>query len=752
MSILPPQLWSTGVAAIAPDDLDPVGEFPFTLAPTDPVATAGTCFAQHLPHHLRASGYNFLQAELPATLNEPVYSARYGNIPTTRQLRQLMLNAYGLLRPAIRAWRRADGRYVDPLRPQIFPAGFAMPNEVAEARVPHLAAVRRVFQECRVFVFTLGTNETWAAPDGTCVPLPPAVVDAETPENKVSAISLSAAEMRQDLTEFLADLTAVNPNVRVILTVSPVPPAATFQSRHILTASKYAKAALRVAAEETAAAHAHVAYFPSYDIITAPRSRAHYFADDFRTLTNEAIARTLHLFATHVMAAPAPIDALREPAAEPGAADDATVAALIRREDASHLARPLAPPPAAPQTEQTAAASDSPADQFDLDMADTGNLPLEIDFRTGGQGHQFLVAGWSHPELEFAWTLGKQASIRLPTGGANCDCALKFRAGPMVHPGLITYQRLYVEVNGMNVAKLVGRQLSQFDILVPAAALHGSSTADIILHLPDATSPDEIGLSGDKRELGFWLSSLRLEPLVASPISAPQPPPHAATAAPSTDEPEDIADTKTIMMDLQSLGVNCELGLVQRAHAAEPLGLLRWANTPLPNLLRAIEARFEGLGHPENTVIQIDADTEFQIIDKKFGFRNHSFAFQKDGATAEKIRERELVRIPFLARLLVEDLEQAEKLFCFHDAGHSSMDDIHRLLAAMAKYGPGWLLWICPAKTTPQVGTAELIHDRLIRGYIDKFQPLTDVSHPSVEAWTEAVHAGHRIWRRALRS
>ena len=456
-------------------------------------------------------------------------------------------------------------------------------------------------------------------------------------------------------------------------------------------------------------------------------------------MTDAAIARTMQLFSTHLMAAPAQIDAAAQPADEQAGAGDAAVADLVRDEDTRHIAQPLPPPAAATAAAYAASPSEPPDDQFDLDMADTGNLPLEIDFRTGGQGHQFLTEGWSHPELEYAWTLGKRASIRLPTGGANCDCALKLRAGPMVHPGLINFQRLYIDVNGMNVAKLVGRQLSQFDILVPASALHGGASADITLHTPDATSPDELGLSGDKRELGFWLSSLRLEPLHAGAVFPPPAPIQA------------VADTKTVMMDLQSLGVNCELGLVQRAHAAEPLGLLRWANTPLPSLLRALEARFEGLGDPENTDIEMDSDTQFQVIDKKFGFQNYSFAFQKDGATAEKIRERELVRVPFLARLLVEDLEQAEKLFCFHDAGRASLDDIGRLLAAMAKFGPGWLLWICPAKTTAQVGTAEMIRERLIRGYIDKFQPLTDVAQPSVEAWTSALQGAHLLWRRALR-
>ena len=57
--------------------------------------------------------------------------------------------------------------------------------------------------------------------------------------------TLSASEMRQDLTEFVADLSAVNPAVRVILTVSPVPPAVSWQPRHILIAAHSVLAAMQ---------------------------------------------------------------------------------------------------------------------------------------------------------------------------------------------------------------------------------------------------------------------------------------------------------------------------------------------------------------------------------------------------------------------------------------------------------------------------------------------------------------------------
>jgi len=303
------QFWASGVAGIDAADVDPVRDMPFSVSPTDPVAAAGSCFAQHIARHLRGAGYNYLQTEPPSTAAEPVFSARFGNIYTTRQLRQLMLGAYGLHRPVTRVWRRADGRYIDPLRPQLVPAGFVTADEVTVARRAHLAAVRRMFQECRVFIFTLGLTEAWLAPDGTALPVPPGVVDALSPEGEASFHNFSVAEMRADLDQFLADLRAVNPHVRVILTVSPVALVATYEARSVLVSNTYSKAALRVAAEEAAASHDFVAYFPSYEIITAPQVGGRYFAADLRSVTEEGVAHVMRVFTAHVLrdhAAPEP--------------------------------------------------------------------------------------------------------------------------------------------------------------------------------------------------------------------------------------------------------------------------------------------------------------------------------------------------------------------------------------------------------------------------------------------------------------
>ena len=60
------------------------------------------------------------------------------------------------------AWLRKDGRFIDPFRPQLFPNGFDSCDAVKVARLQHLKSVRRVFEECDFFIFTLGLTEILA--------------------------------------------------------------------------------------------------------------------------------------------------------------------------------------------------------------------------------------------------------------------------------------------------------------------------------------------------------------------------------------------------------------------------------------------------------------------------------------------------------------------------------------------------------------------------------------------------------------
>src|SRR5579863_8431903 len=93
-----------------PAAVDPVIEPVFQIGKADRIASAGSCFAQHISRALVKSGFHYLVTEreplstAAKSENFGVFSARYGNIYTVRQLLQLFQRAYGLFEPATRSW------------------------------------------------------------------------------------------------------------------------------------------------------------------------------------------------------------------------------------------------------------------------------------------------------------------------------------------------------------------------------------------------------------------------------------------------------------------------------------------------------------------------------------------------------------------------------------------------------------------------------------------------------------------------
>ncbi len=123
---LPPrQFWRSAVSDVPAELFDPVDDPPFLINADTKVATAGSCFAQHIALSLKNTGLNYFVAEPPpsdlsleeaADRRSGLFSARYGNIYTTRQLLQLYDRASGIFEPDDRTWICANGRYVDPFQ------------------------------------------------------------------------------------------------------------------------------------------------------------------------------------------------------------------------------------------------------------------------------------------------------------------------------------------------------------------------------------------------------------------------------------------------------------------------------------------------------------------------------------------------------------------------------------------------------------------------------------------------------------
>ena len=267
---------------------------PMALCKSDRIATAGSCFAQHIGNNLSKRGARWMDMEPAPPLFSSdsdarkfgfgVFSCRYGNIYTTRQLLQLFEEAHGIRIPDEIVWQK-QSRYFDGLRPGVDPIGQDSPEIVFSLRKAHLSAVKRMFAELDLFVFTLGLTEGWElVSDGTMFPMAPGTVAGAFDSDKYRFHNLRHSEIRSDLEAFRQHLLAINPNARILLTVSPVPLAATATDNHVLIATSYSKAVLRAIAGELSEDYSNIYYFPSFEIINSHPNRGVFFDPDLRNV------------------------------------------------------------------------------------------------------------------------------------------------------------------------------------------------------------------------------------------------------------------------------------------------------------------------------------------------------------------------------------------------------------------------------------------------------------------------------------
>lgn len=298
--------WRRGVGGVAAADLDPVTAPRFQLDKSSRIATAGSCFAQHIARYIRNSGGTYLVTEPGhplldaarlAAFNYGTFSSRFGNIYTTRQLLQLLQRAYGLRQAVDDVWREKDGSLVDPFRPFIQPGGFQSLVEYEADRRQHYAAVRRMVEEADVFVFTLGLTEAWEnSTDGMVYGACPGCGAGQHVVGQSRFHNFSLAEVHEDLVASIAFMRERNPGLKVLLTVSPVPLIATFTGQHVLAATTYSKSVLRVAAQMVVESDEGVDYFPSYEIITGGFNRGAYFGPDLRDVEEVGVRHAMRTF------------------------------------------------------------------------------------------------------------------------------------------------------------------------------------------------------------------------------------------------------------------------------------------------------------------------------------------------------------------------------------------------------------------------------------------------------------------------
>jgi hypothetical protein len=287
--------WSKNISNKPLGNIDITQELEkFTFSKNDKVMSIGSCFAQHTSNFLQSKNYNYLLYEK----NYTHFSAKYGNVYTIEQGKQLLERAINK-DPEGEVWINYKiKKYIDSFRPRIFDKGFSTVEEVKSERIKHLESTLRAFKDCDVLIYTLGLTEGWKSKNtGQVFQIAPGVDGGSFDALLHESFNSSLSEVVDNLQIFISQVRSVNPKVKILISVSPVHLAATHTKSNVLIASIESKMKLRLATTEILKQNNSVYYFPSLEYIFALSQTGALYGNNRRDINELGVNLVMSMFA-----------------------------------------------------------------------------------------------------------------------------------------------------------------------------------------------------------------------------------------------------------------------------------------------------------------------------------------------------------------------------------------------------------------------------------------------------------------------
>ena len=182
-----------------------------------------------------------------------------------------------------------------------------------------------------------------------------------------------------------------------------------------------------------------------------------------------------------------------------------------------------------------------------------------------------------------------------------------------------------------------------------------------------------------------------------------------------------------ILRKFESLGNDCELGLVQANIGVEQPGFFRFNNAPFESLLRVIETEFRDFVEPQRIELEIAINNELIVHIPEYDFRYHTFC-QAGMVDEDALLKQHITFLRFLSRKFLDDLKSGRKVFVRKENHDIPSSDILRLARALSRYRSNRLLWVKEKTNHDPLTRVERVSENLAYGYLDSFCTFDDAS------------------------
>ena len=280
----------------------PVVEPKFRISSDDHLFAIGSCFAREIEKHLarrgfhvesRATEFTQLQiAEEHKKVDAWTFTDKYNTF-------SILNEVSWALDPASRFPEDSlvdldEHHCVDP---HILQTLTVVDRAETLERRRLITDVTRRIRDCPVLVLTLGLVEVWydTGSDTYLNTAPPRELRVRDPK-RYQVNTTTYAQNMENMERLYRLLTRYgHPELRIVVTTSPVPLLATFTGQDVVVANTYSKATLRAVAQDWATSHENVEYFPSYEVVMNSERDIAWF-NDLRHVRSEIVEHIIDTF------------------------------------------------------------------------------------------------------------------------------------------------------------------------------------------------------------------------------------------------------------------------------------------------------------------------------------------------------------------------------------------------------------------------------------------------------------------------
>lgn len=231
-------------------------------------------------------------------------------------------------------------------------------------------------------------------------------------------------------------------------------------------------------------------------------------------------------------------------------------------------------------------------------------------------------------------------------------------------------------------------------------------------------SPDNLDFL-NQRGAAFWKYQIQVESGEVPASSRKEEAESRAAREPVAIGIVHDESVKDLLNNFESLGQDCEFGLLQRRYGAESLGLLRWTRTPPDVLLAGLRQKFAGLGELDNVEL-VFAHAEIYIRDKIYGVGFHTFIEQRSDLDFEKLRVTQSKHLSYLRRIFLERASDGEKIYVYKAGQNVKVEMVREIYAELQRFSPVKLLYVQRADATNAAGTLKRLEENFFIGYLDR--------------------------------